>query len=708
MTIPFLNYFKRSKGNGAVKQAAPVKATLPPLEKPSSERFSKTVMPNSTRVLPPQDPFEMAARSTALGGQMPSVSTTVAPSSRSVPFASTPSAPRDLPPAVALALEPQVERVISLELGDVLTEMPPGLVKPIESMDTSRRVLLKASEVEKGMATGKPTVSLASVYQQMPEIFIRRIEASDAFQLKLPFQKVLEGFASMSVRADQERANAVPQVETPFLKVTLEDNQKFGTTTEPLETMELPPVRVEPATAESFAAAVPEAAAEAQLKMAPPSSHGQTQPKRIPFKLSPNGTDVPAPESVPASSGPSVPNFLPSPLAPVVARIDDPGRDGASFNGPGSTIPATAPAPVRIPFTKAPLATDEEPKLKQEPWLTKESLAAEEETSAAPAMVSETARVSEVKIALPLLPILKNLPPMQLTGDPNSVPPDVHLELPFSLIEPQLASGRISVTAKVFEVSLPVSFRGLFQAGPGAVDVALPLQEVLKNLPAASLRMRDDQEEQDAGQNFATPFSAKAEEDAKRFNVPATPVAKAVAPAPVETAAPIAMEPVAEPSMPEPASATEDSVADTATVPEEKASDRPLRTPLQVALDTDEKLDAKGVVALVKKIPGVKACAIMFGDGLSLAGSLPEELETDGLCAMAPSLMQRVENHLVDTKLGQLRGMTLSCLKGAITFYMHENLCLAALHSDLDLPGETREKLSRIVHELSRKYSHPV
>ena len=128
----------------------------------------------------------------------------------------------------------------------------------------------------------------------------------------------------------------------------------------------------------------------------------------------------------------------------------------------------------------------------------------------------------------------------------------------------------------------------------------------------------------------------------------------------------------------------------------------------QVALDTDEKLDAKGVVALVNRIPGVKACGIMFGDGLSLAGGLPEELETEGLCAMAPSLMQRVENHLVDTKLGLLRGMTLSCVKGAITFYMHENLCLAALHADLDLPGEAREKLSRVVHELSRKYSHPV
>src|SRR5205814_9129233 len=208
--------------------------------------------------------------------------------------------------------------------------------------------------------------------------------------------------------------------------------------------------------------------------------------------------------------------------------------------------PTLKPTPVRIPFkmisSPAPVL-EEEAKPKADPWLTKESLAASEEAPVEPkvatAVASETARVAEVKIALPLLPILKNLPPMQLTGDPSSVPSDVRFELPFALIEPQLASGRVSVTAQVFEVSIPVSFRGLFQAGPGAVDVALPLQEVLKNLPATSLRMRNDQEEQDAGENFATPFSAKAEEDAKRFNLPPTPVAKPIVPEPEpELAAP--------------------------------------------------------------------------------------------------------------------------------------------------------------------------
>jgi predicted regulator of Ras-like GTPase activity (Roadblock/LC7/MglB family) len=396
-------------------------------------------------------------------------------------------------------------------------------------------------------------------------------------------------------------------------------------------------------------------------------------------------------------------------LAPV-SGIDAPFQDSPPSQKPELAIPAVTPkpAPVRIPFKMAPApVVEEEEKPKADPWLTKESFAASEEApvepKVAPAVVPETARVAEVKIALPLLPILKSLPPMQLTGDPSCVPPDVRFELPFALIEPQLASGRVSVTAKVFEVSIPVSFRGLFQAGPGAVDVALPLQEVLKNLPATSLRMRDDQEEQDAGQNFATPFSAKAEEDAKRFNVPATPVAKLAVPEPVAepAEAPKAVAENLEAGVAHSAAATEEKT-------EEKTGARPLRTPLQVALDTDEKLDAKGVVSLVNKMPGVKSCAILFGDGLSLAGSLPAELETDGICAMAPSLMQRIENHLVDTKLGLLRGMTLSCAKGAVTFYMHENLCLAALHTDLDLPTETRDRLGRIVHELSRKYSHPI
>jgi predicted regulator of Ras-like GTPase activity (Roadblock/LC7/MglB family) len=662
MTIPFLSYFKKSKEKVAVAKEAPVKPVLAPFEKPSSERFSKTVMPNATRTISPQDPFQMASRSSAMGGQ-PAVATTVAP--RTISFADSPAPAKTragLPPAVALALEPKVERVISLELADIVAGIPADQVKPLGE-DANRRILLKASEVEKGMANGKPTVSLATIYEQVPEIFLRTVAPSDTSQVPLPFAKVLDQFTSLHVRGDQERHLAVPQVETPFLKAAVEDSSRFGTTMEPLEMQpgDLPSVRIQPPTAEAFAAAEPEPATNGKSPyLAAPSAREKTNaaPPRIPFKLSPNGTDAPAPESVPASSGPSVPNTLPSP-----------------------------PAPVRIPFKMTPPSDDARPK--PEPWLTAESIAASGETAVGPVSSPTVApRSGEVKIAVPLKPILQALAPFQLSGDPASVPDDARIELPFALIEPQLAVGRISVTAKVFEVSMPAEYRAMFKSGEGAADVALPLQEVLKNLPTASLRMRDDQIEQEAGSNFATPFSAKAEEDAKRFNVPSTPVAK-----------PVVVEPTPATDT---AAATEEFAATAA------ASDRPLRTPLQVALDTDEKLDAKGVVAQINKIPGVKSCAILFGDGLSLAGTLPAELETDGLCAMAPALMQRIENHLVDTKLGTLRGLTLSCTKGAITFFMRENLCLGALHATLDLPTETREKLGRVVHELSRKYSHPV
>jgi predicted regulator of Ras-like GTPase activity (Roadblock/LC7/MglB family) len=654
MTIPFLSFFKKVKDQALTKKEQPVTAPKPlaPLEKPSSERFSKTVMPNATRTLPPQDPFEMAARSSAMGGPMTGAGAadSVPSATRTIAFngnAAAAARPRDLPPAVALALEPMVERVISLDLADIATQIPSDYIKPIESLDGTRRILLKASEVERGMASMKPAVSLATIYQQVPEIFLRSVAPGDGTQVQLPFRKVLEQFTSLQVRSDQQRHHSVPQVETPFLQVTLEDDSRFGTTTEPGEIGDLPPVRIELATAEAYAAAEPDVTANGFVQQ--PAS----PPTRIPFKLSPNGTGGPAPESVPASSGPSVPiNFQ------------------------------SVPSPTRIPFKMT--APSDDLRHSDEPWLTSESLAASAEMPDAAATESKP----EIKITLALKPILQGLSPLQLGADPGSVPAEAQIDLPFSLIEPQLAAGRIVVTPDVFAAGLPAEYQSFFKAGETA-DVMLPLHEVLKNLPAASLRMRDDQEEQEAGANFATPFSAKAEEDSKRFNLAGTAIAK-------PTAEPAAM----------PVAAVEEAPA--AAEPARKSFDLPPRNPLQVALETGEKLDAKGAVAQINQLAGVKACALMFGDGLSLAGSLPAEFETEGLCAMAPSLMKRVENHMVETKLGGLRSMTLSCVKGAVTFFMHENLCLAALHAGDDLASDVREKLARVVHELSRKYSHPI
>ncbi|MEP6810707.1 MAG: hypothetical protein ABI992_10720 [Chthoniobacterales bacterium] len=709
MTIPFLGFLKKKP---------PIPRVIPPpLEKASEDRMSKTVNPNSTRAVGPNDSFErpiepppsLGRATISFGGQ-----TQMGRSD-------------DLPPAVALALEPRVERTISVELTDVLSQMPAGMIRALEPEHAARHILLKASEVERGMASGRPTVAAWTVFQQVPEIFLKKLTPEDTLLLQLPFQKVLKQFGKLQVRSDQNQENVVPQLETPFLQVTLEDDIRFGTVTaQPKETSSsITPGRIELATAESLAAAQPEATATDKFvppamnfpgpKVSPPVAKGPVQvrpaptrsapppvdngapvPTPIPFDFSPKGTDAPAIEQVPAlaSRGPSVPTSVPA---------------------------APAGPPTRIPFKiTAETATPPEAAPKGEPWLTRDNFVGEP----APAFaIFEPAPAEDATtIALLLKPILQSVLPLQLTREIGGVPERAMIEIPCALLMPQLASGRVSLPPEIFAKYLPEAYRDLFDPTGSEAIVSLPLPEILKNLPGAALQMRGDQVEQEQGENFATPFSAKAAEDAERFKVPAAAVARSTSPAPAAAAAP-----AAEPAMPKAsAKPTVEAVAPVVKLEEKTAAPKaktaspkvdanpdkpvaatPSRTALQSALETDEELDAKSVVTHVAKIAGIQTCAIMFSDGLSLAGNLPEQFEADGLCAMAPSFFQRVGTHMAETKLGSLGAMTLFCEEAAVTFFMQDNLCLAAVHEKKELSAEVRERLARVLLELSRKYSHP-
>jgi predicted regulator of Ras-like GTPase activity (Roadblock/LC7/MglB family) len=681
-----LKFFKRKVKTAAAEAPAPA-----PVQKSSAERLHKTVMPNSTRA----SSLAGGAMSGSLmgGGYGGGVAVAEPPppaaAPRTVSFGSaTPAS--SLPPAVAMALEPRVERAIALSLVDVVENMPAGLVRELTAEDKTQRVLINAAELERGMANGRPTVLLGAVYQQLPEIFVRPVESGDTTKVQLPFQKVLEQFTALQVRGDQAREQAVPQVETPFLRVTLEDNSKFGIPMEPLETTAAPPVKMEPATAETLAAAEPEPAAAAirlnipspspapasssapapipfrltpaeapsaaAASAAPAPANIDAAPARIPFKLSPNGTDAPASEKVPASHGPSVPTSSPAPAAPA-----------------------------RIPFKLDTAKSGE-------PWITKESLGNDSTPAAAESAAdAEPQQPTEQKISLALEPILENLTPFQLLGEPGEIPSIARVELPFSIVEPQLASGRVVITPAQFAEAMPEEYRHLFNADVPAATVQLPLQEVLKNLPATSLRIREDQVEQEKGVEFVTPFSATAEEDAKRFKVAAAPVAKQ------SPAAPKA-EPEKTETTPEP---IVDEAAAPAVEPEPQTEAAPAPEPAA------EPSDAKAAMAELTALHGVRACALTFGDGLTLAGSLPEELDADGLCALAPSVMQRLQNHTAGTKLGGLRSMTLHTGEATLTFFMHDNLCLAAMHANGELAAEVRDRMARAVHELSEKYSNP-
>src|SRR6266487_254667 len=449
MTIPFLHLFKRTRAR-LFPASADSLASRPiavPATKPSSERLSKTVLPNMARKVAASGLVRTASSIPAMA-KMPSM-----PAPGVVGFAPPPVSPRsrDLPTAVALALEPKTERIISLPLSDILDQLPGGYLKSPESFDSDRTILLKASDIEKGMASGKPTVSLAGIYEQAPEIFLNSLLPTDSTVVPLPFEKVLAQFMSLQVRPDQVREHVVPQVATPFLQVTLEDTERFGTTMEPLQISPMPPVRVEPATAKSIAAAQPEATVSETvrspllrpgillpdpiLEKKEADSPASAPPAKIPFHLPPNGTGAPASEKVPALSGPPVPTARPEPQTPA-----------------------------RIPFRVTPPCNDLRPK-----FIRVSGMEPKEQPILATRHAPED---SEAKITLALTKILEEVPAFQLNGSPASVSEDVRVEFPLSLIEPQLASGRVVVSPNVLQRAMPEIYRELLKIDPVETPVS--------------------------------------------------------------------------------------------------------------------------------------------------------------------------------------------------------------------------------------------
>ena len=252
MNLSFLRYFKKDKAaTGAVSVAY---RPGPAIEKPASERFGKTVMPNSSRIVgleptrnfPVPAPFSEPDRPRcgriSLGG---SASVAVAP------------------------ITPGGDRTIALQLVDLVPHIPGGMLQPAE-IDPQHRVLLKASEVERGMATGRPTVLLRAIYQQAPELFTSKVDAADKTEVALPLGKVLEQFAAFQVRDDQICDQAVPQVETPFLKSRSKTASVSARRWLRCRRASSPPLRCSRRSRGTIAAAQPESVAEIK----PPTRSG--------------------------------------------------------------------------------------------------------------------------------------------------------------------------------------------------------------------------------------------------------------------------------------------------------------------------------------------------------------------------------------------------------------------------------------------------
>src|SRR5205814_6257598 len=229
MTIPFLDLVKRAKEKFEGKRRPTGPAPLPSVkDKPEGDKLAKRVMPYAVRTMTPDPTAPALAAASVIAA-------------RRIPVTRPPvGTPGDLGPSAGVSVEPRGERTLSLALSDVIAQMPDGYLKPHESFDTTRRVTLKAAEVEKGLSAGRPSIPIAALYQQAPEIFLHTMQPSDTAMVVLPAQKVIDELSNLRVREDQTADPTMPQVETPFLKLMVEESAKFGTTVAPFTTTELP------------------------------------------------------------------------------------------------------------------------------------------------------------------------------------------------------------------------------------------------------------------------------------------------------------------------------------------------------------------------------------------------------------------------------------------------------------------------------------
>ena len=308
-------------------------------------------------------------------------------------------------------------------------------------------------------------------------------------------------------------------------------------------------------------------------------------------------------------------------------------------------------------------------------------------------------------VTLPLRPILQSLPPMQVAGDVESVPADAKISFQINAIVPQLASGKVVISPKDFHAALPEQYRSLFLPDAVEAQVQLSLPDVLAHLPGDSLRMRDDQEVFAQDEVFETPFLAKAKEDAERFTQ-SPEITRSAAPQPVAEALKVQMRNADLPAEAI-AEARKVSVPAVPKVEPPKVAAPRVQAPVLAAKPTQEtpKFDAKAAIAQACALAGVSSCSVIFADGLIVAGNIPDDMHMEGLSAVAPTMLKKLEKHMCETQLGPLTCITVHGEKSPVTFFSAGNLCLTAVHNGCELSAESRRELSRITQELSRTYS---
>ena len=280
------------------------------------------------------------------------------------------------------------------------------------------------------------------------------------------------------------------------------------------------------------------------------------------------------------------------------------------------------------------------------------------------------AAAAEKEIKLRLQSILSVFPPELNSPSIQSLnETEAEIALPLDLIQSQLANGRVVVPAEIFSRALTSSLKTHFEAIDPAAEIPIPLQEIFPRLPTESIKLREDQEMDRPEETIPTPFSAQAEEDAKRFGqAEATPIAENL----------LKLE-----EQPPPVAADGDSWR------------------LQAIFMTEEPLDLAKTIQKVAQLPGLRSCLLSTAEGIKLAGDLNNSPQEEAIAAFLPDLFQQARLKVEALQAGSLETITLCYGIHQLSIFVQGDLCLTVFHDQRPFKPGVREKVQAVMVALT-------
>ncbi len=318
-----------------------------------------------------------------------------------------------------------LDRELILRLGDVLSRIPAGALKP-GPIDGQKEIRFPVKDLFSDISRGRASVQLSRLANLCPGIFREDLGEESEQQIPLPLQKLVEQigtFPPRGVTEDDIMARGTKGRKAPASRITKTEETQAA--------RPLPP--------------------KAPL---PPR-----QPAESPAPA--KAAEEPPPALSSASDQAVLP--LPPVISPTETATFPPANSQLSTVSGSST---TLELPLHPPVESRPL-----PRRR-----SYASLMAALKTN------------DEERIELSLAAILRSLPPGFAKTEPP-VAENTRISIPFHIVEPQLATGNVEISARQFLDSLPgnVKVRLCDESKP----VPVPLHEVFQRLPGSAHLLPD-------------------------------------------------------------------------------------------------------------------------------------------------------------------------------------------------------------------------